>query len=207
MERKDLLIDMDDTLNRMQRGVIIFINSNSSTKIRFKDWDSNTREGGNKQVEELIQEFLQRPDLVIKTHPFKKALVGVRALHEQGFNLHIVSARKEPLHQTTEEWLEKHGFFPFITAIHHRPSYLRGPDFKVEVAKKIDARAAFDDTKDVAEAFAASNIPIYLIRKPWNRELPPSKLIIPQRSFYQAVQTFLLEEKLSLLENYGSHQT
>lgn len=200
MERKDLMIDLDDTLNRMQQAILAFINSASPIKVRFSEWNSTAREGGKPEVEGLLREFLQRPDLVIKTPPFKKALAGVQLLHQQGFHLHIVSARKEPLHQTTQDWLEKHGFSPLITAVHHRPTDLFGPKFKLEVAKKINAQAAFDDTKDIAQILAADGIPVYLIRRPWNKELSPSDLIIPRRSFYQAVRTFLLR-------NHGSSQT
>lgn len=191
MERKTLLIDVDDTLNRMQVDLLRFVNKRSPNPYRYWQLTSSDRESKDNVLDALVQEYLSRPDLVVRTRPFENALEGVKLLHSAGYNLHISSSRKEELHQATLGWLEKHGFYPFITDIHPRPSSIGGPEFKVKTAQKVNAIAAFDDTKSAIDALAESGVAVYLIRRPWNKEVLGNSLVRPYPSFYRAVLGFL----------------
>lgn len=191
MERKCLLIDVDDTLNRLQRGLLLYVNSQSVSPYRYWQLTSREMENGDPRLATLVREYLEKPDLVVKTKPFPRSLDGVRLLHEAGFKLHIASARKETLHQATEEWLARHGFINYIEDIHHRPSETRSFEFKVSIANLISARAAFDDTVSIAEALAENGTLVYLIRRPWNREITGNHIIRPYPSFYRAAVAFL----------------
>lgn len=191
MERKSVLIDVDDTINAMQVAMLRYVNEHSTRAYTYWQLTSNERESNNQDLDNLAQQYLSKPSLVVQSKPFPLALAGVRLLYEHGYQLHIVSSRKEPLHEATLSWLEKHGFSQYLTAVHHRPSSLPGHEFKVRISQRLHALSAFDDTKSVAEALAKIGIPVYLIRRPWNRELLRSVLIRPYPSFYQAAQAFL----------------
>ncbi len=100
----------------------------------------------------------------------------MKKLHRAGFAIHVASARHEPLHEITVEWLKEHGFIDYVTEIHPRFASQKGHEFKVAAAKKGGAVAAFDDTHDVSYALAGNGIIVYLIDKPWNKDekLPPN---------------------------------
>lgn len=189
-ESKELAIDVDATISRLERYIIAYANKKLSGRYRYHQLTSYL-DGTNPEFDRVAAEFLEQPNLVAKTMPYDKALAGVQILHRRGFNLHIVSARKEPLFEVTERWLEKHGFSPFITDIHRRPSFVTRHEFKTMVVKRMGTQTAFDDDKPVTETLAQNGVTVYLIRRPWNKELGPTIHIKPQRSFYLAAQAFL----------------
>lgn len=190
IESKKLAIDVDATIGRLERYIVAYANKKLSRRYRYHQLTSYL-DGTDPEFDKVAAEFLEQPDLVAKTMPYDKALEGVQMLHRRGFNLHIVSARKEPLFEVTERWLEKHGFSPFITDIHRRPSSITRHEFKTIVVKKMGIRTAFDDDKPIIETLAQNGVTVYLIRRPWNKEIGKGPNIIPCRSFYRAAETFL----------------
>ncbi len=197
---KAVLVDLDDTLNALQTRINGYVNAQSQTKYHYHRLTSYERESGDPALDEIVQEFLHSPQLVIKSQPFPHALAGVQLLHQNGYAIHITSARKESLHQVTVDWLDLHGMSPYITNVPPRPADIFGPDFKIQVAQKVAAQTIFDDTKRVAEAFAQNMMIVYLIRRPWNKELLADEFIKPYPSFYRAVLGFLKE-------NHGTNKT
>lgn len=189
-ESKELAIDIDATIGRLERYIVAYANKKLSRRYRYYQLTSYL-DGTNPEFDRVAAEFLEQPNLVVKTMPYDKALEGVQILHRRGFNLHIVSARKEPLFEVTERWLEKHGFSPFITDIHRRPSSVTRHEFKTIVVKKMGIQTAFDDDKPIIETLAQNGVTVYLIRRPWNKGIGKGPNIIPCRSFYRAAQAFL----------------
>jgi hypothetical protein len=191
MSSRALMIDLDDTLHAMQREVLRHIARRTGETLDYWAMDSDTIEHQRSRENLVVQEFLCRPDLVMRGQPYRRALEGVRLLSHTGYQLHIVSSRQEPLHQATEDWLERHGFREYIHHVHRRSSVVRGRDFKTRVAAEIGALAAFDDTPTVVEELVRHNTPVYLIRRPWNRNIVASPAIRPFPSFYRAAVAFL----------------
>jgi hypothetical protein len=190
-----LLVDLDDTLHAMQREVLRHIARRTGDKLNYWSMDSETIEHQRSRDNAIVQDFLGRPDLVMKGRPYARSLEGVRLLHEAGYHLHIVSSRQEPLHQATEDWLASYGFRDYIHQIHRRYSTMRGRDFKTQVAAEIGAVAAFDDTPTVVEELVKHGVLVYLIRRPWNRQIVPGPSIQPFPSFYRAAVAFLQTQR------------
>lgn len=190
-QSKTVLIDVDNTINKLQAHLFKYVNRKSTQHYLYRQFTSTEMESTDMPFDKLAEEYFGSPELVIQSRPFPKALEGTKLLHENGFELHIASARQESLYPTTLAWLEKHGFLSYITEVHPRTSHISGADFKMGVAKKINAVTAFDDEKLLAEALASIGIPVYLIRRPWNVELKSSDLIRPHSSFYRATLSFL----------------
>ena len=190
-QSKAVLIDVDNTINKLQAHLFKYVNRRSIQTYLYRQFTSAQMESTDTPFDKLAEEYFGFPELVIQSRPFPKALEGTKLLHENGFELHIASARHESLYPTTLAWLEKHGFLSYVTDVHRRTPHISGTDFKRGVAKKINAATAFDDEKLLADALASIGIPVYLIRRPWNIELKRSDLIRPHSSFYRAALSFL----------------
>jgi phosphoglycolate phosphatase-like HAD superfamily hydrolase len=188
---RTVLVDIDDTLSDTQNPMLAYVNSKSSQPYTFDKMTREHREAGIPEYENLVQEFLARPDLVSKCPPFSDALDAMRRLHEAGYEIHIVSSRKEPLHAITETWLAEHGFADYVHQIHPRSSTQKGKEFKRIVAERIKPVAGFDDTLEVAEVLAEAGFPIYLIDKPWNTGDSLPQNITRADSFAAAVNDLL----------------
>jgi hypothetical protein len=186
----NVLVDVDDTLSGTQRLFLAHANRDNPGRFRYQDFTSFDRETPG-EWDGIVQGLLARPEVIVRTKPFAGALDGLRRLHEAGFKIHIASSRKENLHRTTKDWLEKYGLARYVEEVHGRPSSMSGDEFKLAVANQIDAAAAFDDTKAVAESLARNKVHVYLVRRPWNRDLPQGPWIKPCRSFQRGVIAFL----------------
>lgn len=186
-----VLVDIDDTLSDTQVAMLEYINRRSQTPYRFEELTRAHREQDIPEYESLVQEFLATPSLVEQTKPYANALTALRRLHAAGFVIHIASSRREPLHDATVRWLERHGFIDYVDTIHPRSSAHRGHEFKRLVAERIRPAAAFDDTYEVAELLAKSDVPVYLIDKPWNRDERLPRNVVRAKDFADAVSRFL----------------
>jgi len=191
-----VFVDVDDTIADTQRHVLRHINAGREQPYIYDKLDRSFREGNNagKEYDDAVQELL-RPEIMTETAPLAGALAAMERLHDAGYEVHIVSARREPLHDTTEEWLAKHGFADFVERIHRRSANLKGKAFKRQLAEQVKPAALFDDTLDVALELADTIDAIYLIDKPWNNDagltLPHN--VVRTDDFAAAVDAFLMK--------------
>lgn len=186
-----VLVDIDDTLSDTQHAMLSYINTHGSRQYRFEELTRAHREEGVEEYEELVQEFLSQPKLVRQCRPLQNAIDGLRQLHAAGYEIHIVSSRKELLHETTRDWLADHGFADYVDMIHPRSSRYKGKDFKQVVADRIKPAVAFDDTLEVVEVLAGGGVLTYLINQPWNADGQLPKNVRRAESFAAAVDDFL----------------
>lgn len=186
-----ILIDIDDTLAASLRQFLLYINKRSRRKYLFSEMSRDFREGKDKEYDDLISEALADNQLVKRIRPYSFALDGIRKLHDAGHIIHIASARRESLHDTTEDWLRSHGLIDFVHNIHRRSSDQKGKRFKLQVVEEVGITVAFDDTWDVAELLARHGVVVYLINKPWNSNEALPDNILRVRNFGIGVDTFL----------------
>lgn len=191
IENRAVLVDVDNTINNLQVDLLRYVNRSLPHPYSYRGFTSADMESTSTLFDQFAAEFFNSPELVIKSRPFPGALNAIKLLDEKGFDVHIASGRHGTLYQATIQWLERHGFSPYLTSVHPRPPGESVEEFKIGVAKKIDAVVAFDDTRSVAEALSFYGIPVNLIRRPWNKEVKKSDLIRPYPSFYRAVLAFL----------------
>jgi hypothetical protein len=202
LEQKIALCDVDDTWCATQRMFIQEVNNRNFalfqqgemaayTPYKYNTFTEQHLMARDNEWYEHVKTLVMDKDIIIKAQPFKKALAGVKLLHEAGYEIHTFSAREDPLHQTLNSWLEIHGFIPYISEIHSRYLPLNVEEFKLSIAHKIGPDVCFDDRRSTAQVLAENGYLTYLMRRPWNRELNKSENIIPKRSFYQAAEDFL----------------
>ncbi len=185
-----VLVDIDDTLADTKVKMLEYINRNGDKTYQYHELTQEFRDGKIPDYEKLVQEYLSQPKLIEEILPYEDALEAIQRLEAAGYEIHIVSTRKEPLHKSTIRWLTLHGFDKHIERIHPRSSEKIGHKFKKETAELVSAVAAFDDTLGVARAMAEVIPAVYLINKPWNQGKLP-KNIIRVSSFVEAVNIFL----------------
>lgn len=191
-----VFVDVDDTIADTQNHVLRHINEGRKKPYEYDKLDRSFREGNNagKEYDDAVKQLL-RPEIMTETAPLAGALAAMERLHDAGYEAHIVSARRELLHDTTEEWLVKHGFADFVEHTHRRPTSLKGKAFKSQLAQLVKPVALFDDTLDVALELAGTVETVYLIDKPWNNDtdlkLPPN--IVRVDDFAAAVDAFLIK--------------
>lgn len=190
-ETRTVLVDVDDTLADAGSAILRYVNERADKPYQYAELTREFREGKFPEFETLLQEFLNQPARVAAYEPYPGALASIRRLHDAGFVVHVASSRKEPLHQTTIQWLQAHGFADYVSQTHPRSARLKGHDFKVAVARQIKPAAAFDDTYQVAQALANSGFPVYLIDRPWNKQPALPGRITRVSSFARAVDLFL----------------
>lgn len=189
-----VLVDIDDTLADTGSVLLEYVNAHARRQYRYEELNRALRESDEGEYHELVQAALRSGD-DLRVPPLADALAGVRRLHEAGHEIHIVSARKENLHELTRGWLREHGFEPYVTQSHARLASQRGTEFKRDVARRINPAAAFDDTYNVVAALAPICPTVYLVDRPWNREdgLPNSVIRVP--SFADGVERFLAGDR------------
>jgi len=191
-----VFVDVDDTIADTQNHVLRHINEGREQPYEYDKLDRRFREGsGDGKVYDKAVKELLRPEIMTETAPLAGALAAMERLHDAGYEVHIVSSRREQLHDTTEKWLAKHSFADFVEHIHRRPDSLKGKAFKQQLAQLVKPVALFDDTLDVALELAETVDTIYLIDKPWNNDsdlkLPPN--IVRVDDFAAAVDAFLMK--------------
>ncbi|MDP4038468.1 MAG: hypothetical protein Q8P54_00655 [bacterium] len=189
--RPVVLVDIDDTLADTQVKMLEYVNRNGDKTYQYHKLTREFRDGKIADYEKLVQEYLSRPDLVEEILPYDNTLEAMQRLETGGYEIHIVSTRKEPLHNSTIKWLSRHGFDQHIKKVHPRPSEKIGHKFKQDTANLVNAVAAFDDTLRVVIAMAEIVPVVYLIDKPWNQGKLPRN-IVRVSSFVEAVDLFLV---------------
>jgi phosphoglycolate phosphatase-like HAD superfamily hydrolase len=167
-EPANLIIDLDDTLAEATRAILHNVNSRLPTPIEWHELTRSHREANDGPYFEAVQAFLAEPERLLQYEPCEGAREALTDLAAVGYELHLVSARKEPLHEITVEWVRRNRLAEFFRAIHGRPGAERGFEFKLRVAGELQPVAAFDDTLEIAEALGGTGISVYLIDKPWN---------------------------------------
>lgn len=194
MQSNFVLVDLDDTIGATQVNMLDHMNTTYGTAYTYEGMTREHREKYDSPYGRYVGEILRQPDIMAKVQPFPGALEALTELRDNGYDVHIVSARKEPLHDCTLKWLNDHGFDKIISQVHPRPGRESGKSWKRRIAEEYKFVAAFDDTFDVCQELGyVEGLNVYMIDKPWNRgfdsELPPTVARVEDLSV--GVQRFL----------------
>lgn len=115
----------------------------------------------------IWREFLSS-DLMYEAKPVKWSIEAINKLSEKWFELHIITARPNYLHECTNQWVNKH-FNNKFKGLHltTTPEDIRIPKF--EVCKKIWINTIIEDNMDYAMEFANNGIKAIILERPWNK--------------------------------------
>ncbi len=190
-----VIVDIDDTISQTQRTYLEHVNRISPRPYAYELLTRESREVDGNDYDTLVKQVMRNPAVVKSTVPYEDALDAVKRLHAAGVQIHIASSRKEDLHDVTLDWLAMHGFIDFVARVHGRLGSVSGNDFKVQAALACGAVAAFDDTYEVALAFAGVVPEVYLLDRPWNQSGSLPQNVIRSPGFGEAVDLFLSKHK------------
>ena len=185
---REVLVDIDDTIAQTERAFLQKVNRELGKNIRLSDLTFEGRKNLSPSVQEILDRFFTDKEAILLIPAYPSSLAGVRFLHEAGYQIHVVSSRKSPTRYYSRQWLETHGFGPFIAEVHPRDKNMSGPEFKLTIAQKTQAEAAFDDQIKIARTLAQNNILVYLVSRPWNLELRRFDNVLRVSSFHQGAQ-------------------
>lgn len=191
MKHKIALVDVDDTLAATQRSILSYLRRHHDMNYRFHDISEDFREGRHREYQTLVNRFLSYAENSYRIPLLPSAKIGLHRLSDAGYQIHIFSSRKEPLHAATERWLSKHDLLSYINEIHPRYSHQSSTEFKLSVAKRTKADIAFDDTHSIALTLANSGLRTFLIKKPWNRNNFEQSNLVKVRNFNHGVSLAL----------------
>jgi|JI10StandDraft_1071094.scaffolds.fasta_scaffold855291_2 5'(3')-deoxyribonucleotidase len=109
-----------------------------------------------------------------RLQPIKGAYEALKSLSED-FDLHIVTARRKSIVDTTHEWVEMHypGIFKSVRFVHLWDD--ANPPTKAEICQELGASLLIDDSITHCELAARGGLDSVLFGDyPWNRALPAS---------------------------------
>jgi uncharacterized HAD superfamily protein len=113
------------------------------------------------QVKACVAET-HRPDRILAAEPYDGAVEVVRAWHEAGHTIHVMSHRTPDAHDATATWLERIGL-PY--------DELYCSDDKIARAREIAIELLIDDSPVNLLAAVEAGIAAATLEHPWNREV------------------------------------
>jgi uncharacterized HAD superfamily protein len=90
---------------------------------------------------------------------------ALRALHESGYSIHVITARPECVLGATRRWLRMHGVSEYVEEIH----CVQNGGSKVPLALALNCTTFVEDNYATAEAMGLASIRSYLLDAPYNR--------------------------------------
>jgi len=160
---------MDDVLVNMRASLQVVLDDYSGTTVPYENWHTYCVNNYYPSVtDDVFNNLVIKSDIFRTADPISGTIEGMNMLSEQGYNLHIVSARgfHPDAHNITKQWLLDNGVpFDTISISHYGEP-------KSHTYAKLNYKFAFmlDDhvsnIQDAAESTLVSH-PI-LISAPWN---------------------------------------
>ncbi|KAJ3212408.1 hypothetical protein HDU83_005786 [Entophlyctis luteolus] len=164
-------VDMDEVLCATNQALIDFHNANYDTQLEMKDFVSYNYEeiwgGTRKQAIDKVRLFYASDHFSERMQVVPGARVALETLKDW-YDLVVVTARQEVVHQETHLFLRSH--FPDIfTDVHFANHYLTPEEAarmvsktKGELCQEVGAKILIDDSLQHARECAAKGIRVFL---------------------------------------------
>lgn len=130
---------------------------NTYSSLTSYDWPRMTPE-----TTELCLRLSADPDFTRRFSAMPHMVSAIRSLHQQGWELHIITARPPEVHQATLEWLHAHNIGHCVTHVHCTEE--KGP-----LAQELGCRAFVEDNQRTAEKLGALGMRSYLMNASYNQ--------------------------------------
>jgi phosphoglycolate phosphatase-like HAD superfamily hydrolase len=124
------------------------------------EWPRVTRE-----TQALCEELSADRDFVTRLAPIPYMGEALRALHQSGYRVHIITARPECVLGATRRWLRMHGVSEHVEEIH----CVQDGRAKVPLALELNCTTFVEDNYATAEAMGLASVRSYLLDAPYNR--------------------------------------
>ena len=164
--RERLGLDCDGVLSNFARFTLARINRELGTSLRLRDWRPIVSDDPLvKAAAAIVWRMMGDPEIWAQVPPYPGTARRVAALRER-YDIYVVTAMPPQFADVRAEWLLRHG------VPHERLVAVDDPAEKVGVAQELGLCAFVEDLAPTAEDMAAAGIESYLVRRPWNAELP-----------------------------------
>lgn len=120
----------------------------------------------------LCLELSADPLFMSWLQPMPQMIAAMHRLHDEGYRIHVITARPECVRRATARWLRRLGVDECVEAI----TCVEGGMAKVPLARALGVAAFIEDNHATAEAMGAAGIRSYLLDAPYNR-LPAEQSI------------------------------
>jgi uncharacterized HAD superfamily protein len=117
------------------------------------------------ETQALCQELSADRDFIVQLAPISRMANALRWLHNNGIDIHVITARPESVLGATRRWLRMQGVSECVEEIH---CVADGPS-KIPLARELDCLAFVEDNHSTAEAVGRAGIRSYLLDAPYNR--------------------------------------
>jgi uncharacterized HAD superfamily protein len=130
---------------------------NRYTSLTSYDWPRMTPE-----TTELCLRLSADAEFTRRFNAMPHMAWAIRTLYQQGWELHIITARPPDVRQATLDWLHAQGVGQHVTAVHFTED-------KTPLAKQLGCRAFVEDNLHTAEKMGALGMRSYLISASYNQ--------------------------------------
>ena len=161
-----ILVDFDSTMNQFDQHLLATVNDRFG--LVHEHDDINTWDFLNFTEQPEVGQWAWGPEVYNNYHwtltipPMPGAKEAMRDLKKAGHQVRIVTARKNTQQGWIEDWLRTHGFGPFPCSYNEKKSTW---------AKRYGYTVAIDDAPHQAKELIEEGVFVYLVDKPYNREL------------------------------------
>jgi uncharacterized HAD superfamily protein len=114
------------------------------------------------ETTELCLRLSADPDFTRNLRPLPAMGWAIRALHQRGWEIHIVTARPKAVYEATREWLDLHEVGHLVTAVHCTEN-------KAPLVQELGCAVFVEGNPRTAETLGALGIRSYLLDACYNR--------------------------------------
>ncbi len=132
---------------------------------RYEDLQTFEWPRATPETTALCLELSADPLFMSWLQPMPRMITALRRLHDEGYRLHVITARPQCVRRATARWMRRHGVDDCVEAI----TCVDGGAAKVPLARELGCAAFIEDNHATAEAMGAAGIRSYLLDAPYNR--------------------------------------
>jgi uncharacterized HAD superfamily protein len=166
--RKQLLVDLDGTVVDTYRALCKHLSKTLGREVEMSMLTSEMFSECLGITPGEMAEAFATPGLHGNAEPFPFALIALRELKEEGWKLHIATARRPELRRETLFWLYSYNI-PFDSLHLIDTHFTSQPDAKLELVRKLLIPYAVEDNAVYARSLANHCKAVFLPDMPYNK--------------------------------------
>jgi phosphoglycolate phosphatase-like HAD superfamily hydrolase len=132
---------------------------------RYEDLETFEWPRATEETTALCLELSADPLFMALLEPMPRMVRALGHLRDEGYRIHVITARPECVRRATWRWLRRHGVAEYVDNVH----CVEGGLAKIPLARKLGCAAFVEDNYATAEALGATGIRSYLLDAPYNR--------------------------------------
>lgn len=177
---KVIYIDFDDVLCETARVLAKTIEREFGKVVAYNDilhFDLAKTFDLNEKETEWLFEIFHNADVLSRIPIIDGAAEAIKAWHQHGMTIHIVTGRPPATHTASKQWLEKYNIpyhkLSFVDKFGRNHAHVDGVDIlTLDDLKQLKFTVAIEDSP-IAISFQIENTnnPVIIFDRPWNRNM------------------------------------